>query len=535
MNAAISTGADRLWTSPYALTGAGVTIGLWDGGSGRATHQEFGGRLNVMDGSSPTNHATHVGGTLIASGANPAAKGMAPAATVKSYDWLSDITEMTAAGATYPGEPDKIYLSNHSYGFVSGWNYVGNSTRTWEWYGTGTGTTPIEEDFGRYNENARESDALAFDAPYYLIFRSAGNDRLDNPAAGQNVALSPGGAAVPYNAALHPAGDGNYRSGFDTIGYNAIAKNVITIGSVTARDLWGLTAVGSVRLRVERTPSGLVVSPATAVLPVGTAQQFSATLLDQFGQVMPDASSSILWESNGGGSVTPTGLFTALSACESCFITARHGAVSNSALVTTPPGQASIVFENLSQTYDGTPKPVTARTSPENLAVIITYNGNPTPPTAPGTYGVAAFVDDANRQGIANDTLIIAPVDDFITWRKNFFSENEETSGLADDLADPDADGHTNLTEYALGTHPRQFTPRPAPARDLDGLSFTFTRPANLPGITYAVESSEDLVVWRPALLELMTPGATESMRARDPLDTGDPTRRFLRLRIIRE
>ncbi len=240
VNAAISTGANLLSTSPHSLTGAGVTIGLWDGGSGRTTHQEFGGRITVMDESSSIDHATHVAGTLIASGADPVARGMASSASIKSYDWTLDTTEMTAAGATYAGEPDKIYLSNHSYGYVSGWNYVGNATRTWEWYGAGTSSAAIEDDFGRYNDFARDSDSLAFDAPYYLIFRSAGNERIDNPAPGQNVSLSPGGAAVAYSYSMHPAGDGNYRGGFETIGYTAVAKNVITIGSATDAVTGGL-------------------------------------------------------------------------------------------------------------------------------------------------------------------------------------------------------------------------------------------------------------------------------------------------------
>ncbi len=95
-------------------------------------------------------------------------------------------------------------------------------------------STSIEDDFGRYNTYARDSDALAFNAPYYLIFRSAGNDRTDNPSAGQAVALSPGSTTVvTYDPAIHPAGDGTYRGGFDTIGFNALAKNVITVGSVS--------------------------------------------------------------------------------------------------------------------------------------------------------------------------------------------------------------------------------------------------------------------------------------------------------------
>jgi hypothetical protein len=1248
VNAAISTGANLLRTSPHSLTGAGVTIGLWDGGSGRSTHQEFGGRITVMDASSSIDHATHVSGTLIASGVDPAARGMASSASIKSYDWNSDTAEMTASGATTAGEPGKIYLSNHSYGFVSGWNYVGNATRAWEWYGAGTSSAAIEDDFGRYNDLARDSDSLAFNAPYYLMFRSAGNDRIDNPAPGQNVSLSPGGAVVAYSYSMHPAGDGNYRGGFETIGYNALAKNVITVGSatdavtgglrdpavalvnnfsswgptddgrikpdvvangdtvysslngsdtsygicngtsmatpnaagsaalliqqfgtlfpgqamrsstlkgllihtaddlgnagpdykfgwglvnvlsaadlirdhsefpvkqriteseltstittrthsfvwdgvspisatlcwtdpagtstttsdsrsarlvnnlnlkitapngadalpfvmpfvgawtqasmnspattginntdnveqvriaappvagvyrvtvsfsgpltnnsqnyslllsgasatppplvvsavtpdsalsatvtldltgtglrantavklarygqsdilasgvqmigeklrcqvdltgaalgvwdviatnpdsetftlaggfvvvgtlwsenfdgpvtgwasqattgsnswalvttpgqstaksyfapgpstktttrltsptipvsatasklqlriwhsynlqstrdagklelstnggstwfdvestgsgasfasngynstvstfgtsstrnefagqrawsgnsdgpvetvvnltdtakyagknlrfrwriatngstsspgwyldsvalwgntevpnqppaiissatstsvesisdggniyqiiraasttlavaasddggepaltyiwaavgvpphpvsftanasnaaksttvnfggpgdyqigVTARDAEGLTTASNVRLRVVQTATGLVVSPASATLPVGSTWQFGATLLDQFGHVMASQPASFTWETSGGGTISPAGLFTALST-GGHLITARDGVISNTAGVTVIPGMASIVLGNLNQTYDGTPKsvtatttpenlavsltyngastpptdagaytvvatiddsnhqgtatqsfviekattsialtslaqtydgtpkPVTATTSPENLAVSISYNGTPTPPTEAGTYTVTAVVSDINRQGSATDTLVIAPGNDFVSWQNIHFDESEQTEGLADDLADPDGDGHPNLTEYALGTDPRKFTPQPVPTRGADGLSFTFTRPANLPGISYEAESSEDVGNWRPVLLELVTPGTTETLRARDPLDTGDPGQRFLRLRISRQ
>ena len=39
INAAISTGANLLRTSPYSLAGSGVTIGIWDGGAARSTHR----------------------------------------------------------------------------------------------------------------------------------------------------------------------------------------------------------------------------------------------------------------------------------------------------------------------------------------------------------------------------------------------------------------------------------------------------------------------------------------------------------------
>lgn len=154
-NAAISTGAN-LVRSAYGVDGTGVTIGLWDGGSGRATHQEFGTRMVVKDGSASIDHATHVGGTMAAAGIVASAKGMAPLAVVDSYDWNSDVSEMTARGATAPNQADKIYLSNHSYGYISGWYRTGGTNPHFVWYGDGTGATGYEYDFGRYNTYSRD-------------------------------------------------------------------------------------------------------------------------------------------------------------------------------------------------------------------------------------------------------------------------------------------------------------------------------------------------------------------------------------------
>ncbi len=234
VNAAISNGASLLQAAPFSLTGSGVTVGVWDGGSVRSTHVEFGGRVTVKDGAATIDHATHVGGTVAASGVLASAKGMATAASVDSYEWTSDKSEMTSRGATYPGESGKIYLSNHSYGFISGWNYTGKASPIWDWWGNGTTTAGVEQDFGKYDTNARDTDSLAFNAPYYLIFRSAGNDRGDNPGTGQSISLTPNGAAsTTYDAALHPPGDAIYKSGYDTMGFDSVAKNVISVGSAS--------------------------------------------------------------------------------------------------------------------------------------------------------------------------------------------------------------------------------------------------------------------------------------------------------------
>jgi len=190
VNAAISNGANLLIPAPYNLDGTGIRVGIWDEARVRSTHQELTGRVTVMDSTTSTldsDHATHVGGVVGATGINANAKGMAPKVNLNSYDWNSDYTEMTQAGAVLATDSSKIPLSNHSYGYDATVN-----------------------EMGVYNIEPRNTDALANSLPYYLIFWAAGNSRV---ASGSQVALTSLG-------------------GYQSITYDALSKNVMTVGAV---------------------------------------------------------------------------------------------------------------------------------------------------------------------------------------------------------------------------------------------------------------------------------------------------------------
>ena len=77
---------------------------------------------------------------------------------------------------------------------------------------------------------------------------------------------------------------------------------------------------------------------------------------------------------------------------------------------------AAVKLSNLSQTYTGTPVEVAASSSPSGLKVALTYNGKTTAPTAAGSYAVVGKVSDANYQGQATGTLVIAKAKPVITW-----------------------------------------------------------------------------------------------------------------------
>jgi len=234
-NAAISTGANLVRnTSPYFVNGTGINVGVWDGGAVMPTHQEVTGRVTVKDGSANHYHATHVGGTIIGNGAYAPALGMAPSATIDSYDWNSDITEMGSRGARTPGDTGRIQISNHSYGVISGWTYdTGSFSGNTGWHWLTNISTLTDKFFGQYNSEAASMDEVAYNAPYYLIFKSAGNDRSDGPVNGETVYYWNGAwQSIVYNNASHPKGDGEYKSGYDTIPTAGNAKNIITVGAV---------------------------------------------------------------------------------------------------------------------------------------------------------------------------------------------------------------------------------------------------------------------------------------------------------------
>jgi len=187
----------------YTLDGSGMTVHEWDGGAVRTTHQEYSGRVVMGDGVTALHyHSTHVAGTMIASGVVANAKGMAPNADLRAFDWNSDESEMASEAAN-----NNALVSNHSYGYGRGWVWTGTA---WQWYGNTSISTQEDYLFGFYDSQAQDWDQIAYDAPYYLICKSAGNDRGDGPSN------------PPYPL------DGPY----DCVSHAGIAKNLLTVGAV---------------------------------------------------------------------------------------------------------------------------------------------------------------------------------------------------------------------------------------------------------------------------------------------------------------
>ena len=221
------TRTDQLYSTGglgLALTGKSDTLAgklaLWDGGGAMTTHQEFGSRIKSQESAITSDlHATHVAGTMIASGVIASARGMAFGADLKVWDYNNDNSEISAASPN-------LLISNHSYGYQAGWVYDSTKNK-WQWWGNDA-VSPLEDyKFGYYDSNAQALDKIAFNAPYYLITKSAGNSRSEN---------GPDFTKGEYYFLKNTRDSSNIirakNDGYDIISTTGTAKNILTVGAI---------------------------------------------------------------------------------------------------------------------------------------------------------------------------------------------------------------------------------------------------------------------------------------------------------------
>jgi hypothetical protein len=206
-----------------SLTGKSDSIkgklGMWDGGGVLTTHQEFNGRAVAQQAISGTNeHATHVAGTLIAGGVSASARGMAYEADLKVWDYTNDNSEISTASTS-------LLISNHSYGYQAGWVYD-DTKKKWQWWGNDAVSTFEDYKFGLYDANTQTWDRIAYNAPNYLIVKSAGNSRNENgPTSGEYYFLKT--SSDSSNKAR------SKNDSYDIISTSGTAKNILTVGAAT--------------------------------------------------------------------------------------------------------------------------------------------------------------------------------------------------------------------------------------------------------------------------------------------------------------
>jgi hypothetical protein len=113
------------------LDGLGVKVLVYDAGTARETHVDFGGRLTVHDSSGMHYHATHVAGTIGGDGSasDGLYKGMAPRVTMLSYGFEYDGSGIFLY--SNPGDIESDYYEAISiYGAHISNNSIGTNTES---------------------------------------------------------------------------------------------------------------------------------------------------------------------------------------------------------------------------------------------------------------------------------------------------------------------------------------------------------------------------------------------------------------------
>lgn len=217
-----------------SIDGMGDTIAIFDDGRVRESHQELTGRIvhfNNLQTESFSGHATGVAGLIGSAGVLSAARGYAPGVTMHIYKWNQQMP-INISGL-YLCAQNGVEISNHSYATKPGWNYQAGA---WYWYGSDSISMLEDWRFGYYDHpRSRAIDSVLSFNPHHLAVFAAGNERGNGP--------QPGDPRYYYNnqtqqwtditnhPTINPQADGG-TLGYDCLGPEAVAKNVLTVGAI---------------------------------------------------------------------------------------------------------------------------------------------------------------------------------------------------------------------------------------------------------------------------------------------------------------
>ena len=209
----VTTQVATLQAPPYGLNGTGVTAMVYDGGTVRATHQDFGGRSTNSDTDAVSSHATHVSGTVAGNGAASAGnnRGMAPNALLVNYGFEQPGGLQQGFLYTDPGD----FAADYTDAFNARGADIANNS-------IGTNTAPNgfpctwEGDYGLMSNliDAAVRGSMTGGAPIRIAWAN-GNERQVSTCLGVD------GFESPFHSTAPPA----------------CAKNHVAVGAVTENGL----------------------------------------------------------------------------------------------------------------------------------------------------------------------------------------------------------------------------------------------------------------------------------------------------------
>ena len=408
------------------------------------------------------NAPTNVGSyTVIGTINNPNYAGSATNTLVIGQ--ASGTITLGSLSQTYDGTAKAATATTTPSGLAVNFTYNGSANAP-----TNAGSYTVIGTINDANYQGSATNTLVISKASSTIALGSLSQTYDGTAKAATATTTPSGLAVnfTYNgSATVPTNAGSYTviGTINDANYQGSATNTLVIAKATgAVNLSSLSQTynGSTEaatasttptgLTVNLTYNGLANAPTNAgsYTVIGTINdanyQGSATNTLVIAKATGAVNLSSLSQTYNGSteaataSTTPTGLTVNLTYNSSANAPTNAGSYTvigtindanyqGSATNTLVISKASsaIALGNLSQTYDGTAKAATATTTPSGLAVNFTYNGSATIPTSAGSYTVIGTINDANYQGSATNTLVIAKA----TGAVNLSSLNQTYNG----------------------------------------------------------------------------------------------------------
>ncbi|TRX60101.1 tandem-95 repeat protein [Fulvivirga sp. M361] len=280
---------------------------------------------------------------------------------------LSSLTQ------TYDGTPKSVVATTTPVGLAVDFLYNGIATVP-----TNAGSYPVIATINDANYEGTNNGTLLINKATASIALSTLTQTYDGTPKSVTATTTPVGLTVDvlYNGvATVPTNAGSYPviATINDANYEGTNNGTLVINKATA----GI-ALSSLTQTYDGTPKSAVATTT----PVGLAVDFLY---------------------NGGVTVpTNAGSYPIIATIND----ANYEGTNNGTLLINK-ATAGIALSSLTQTYDGTPKSVTATTTPLGLTVDFLYNGVATVPTNAGSYPVIATINDANYEGTNNGTLLI--------------------------------------------------------------------------------------------------------------------------------
>jgi hypothetical protein len=225
--------------------------------------------------------------------------------------------------------------------------------------------------------------------------------------------LSLSNLSQTYNGSPKPAGVSTNPTGLSgvTVTYNGSPSAPTSAGSYSV-----VASLTNDNYEAPNATGTLVIAKASATLSLSDlSQTYSGSPKPASASTTPTGLSGVSLTYNGSpGAPTNAGSYAVIAS----LTNDNYEAPNATGTLVIAKASATLSLSNLSQTYNGSPKPVSASTSPIGLTGLsVTYDGSSTAPTNAGSYTVVASLTNDNYEAAnAAGTLTIAKANQTITF-----------------------------------------------------------------------------------------------------------------------